>query len=84
MYFNMNLIENELLLYNGEKKKMTTEAQKRATKKADAQSIMFAVKYRKNEIEEGQRLKSYLELTGQSANAYLKDLIKKDLDSKGV
>lgn len=63
---------------------MTTEAQKRATKKADAQSIMFAVKYRKNEIEEGKRRKSYLETTGQSANSYLKDLIKKDLDSKGV
>ncbi len=63
---------------------MTSEAQKRATKKADAQSVMFAVKYRKNEIQEGQRLKSYLELTGQTANAYLKELIKKDLDSKGV
>ena len=80
----MNLIINELLLYNGEKKKMTSEAQKRAIKKADAQSIMFAVKYRKNEIKEGKRLKSYLETTGQSANSYLKDLIKKDLDSKGV
>lgn len=63
---------------------MTSEAQKRATKKADAQSVMFAVKYRKNEIQEGRRLKSYLELTGQTANAYLKELIKKDLDSKGV
>ena len=63
---------------------MATEAQKRAIKKADAQSVMFAVKYRKNEIEEGQRLKAYLEIIGQSANAYLKDLIKKDLDSKGV
>lgn len=45
---------------------------------------MFAVKYRKNEIEEGQRLKDYLSDTGQSANAYLKELIKKDLDSKGI
>lgn len=63
---------------------MQTDAQKRATKKADAQSIMFAVKYRKNEIEEGKRLKSYLDVTGQSANSYLKKLIKKDLDSKGV
>lgn len=63
---------------------MTSESQKRATKKADAQSIMFAVKYRKNEIEEGKRLKAYLESTGQSANSYLKELIRKDLDSKGV
>ena len=63
---------------------MTTEAQKRAIKKADEQSVMFAVKYRKNEKQEGKRLKAYLESTGQSANAYLKELIKKDLDSKGV
>lgn len=36
------------------------------------------------DIEEGKRLKEYLELTGQSGNSYLKELIKKDLDEKGV
>ena len=63
---------------------MQTEAQKRAQKEANKKSIMFSVNYRLNEIQEGQRLKAYLESTGQSANAYLKELIKKDLDSKGV
>lgn len=63
---------------------MQTEAQKRAQKEANKKSLMFSANYRLNEIEEGKRLKSYLESTGQSANSYLKELIKKDLDSKGV
>lgn len=87
MYFNMNLIKNELLLYNGEKKGfiiMQTEAQKRAQKEANKKSLMFSANYRLNDLQEGKRLKVYLESTGQSANSYLKELIKKDLDSKGV
>ena len=64
--------------------KMQTEAQKKAQKKANSQSLMFCANYRKNDIQEGQRLKDYLEITGQSVNAYLKELIKKDLDSKGI
>ena len=63
---------------------MSTEAQKRAQRKYSQKRMLFSATYNANEIEEGQRLKSYLELTGQSANAYLKDLIKKDLDSKCI
>lgn len=63
---------------------MQTEAQKKAQQKANEQRILISATYRKNDLKEGQRLKAYLESTGQSANAYLKDLIKKDLDSKGV
>ena len=63
---------------------MVSEAQKRANKKQDGYRIQFSVNYRLHDLNEGKRLKSYLELTGQTANAYLKDLIKKDLDSKGV
>lgn len=32
---------------------------------------------------DGERVKAYLEQTGQSANSYIKALIKADLDSKG-
>lgn len=64
--------------------KMSTDAQKKAMKKANEQRILISVTYRKNDIQEGRRLKAYLEITGQSANSYLKELIKKDLDSKGV
>lgn len=55
------------------------EAQKRYREK----SIQFAVNYRPGtDIQEGQRIKAYLEQTGQTANSYIKALIKADLDSK--
>ena len=37
-----------------------------------------------NDRKESDRLKAYLAETGQSANSYIKALIKNDLDSKGV
>lgn len=45
-------------------------------------SISISVCYRPNEIADGQRVKAYLEQTGQSANSYIKELIKRDLDEK--
>lgn len=46
--------------------------------------ITKTIAYKKQDIAEGQRLKAYLDSTGQSANAYIKALIKADLDAKGV
>ena len=40
--------------------------------------------YTPTDIAEGKRLKAYLEQSGQSANSYIKGLIKTDLDGKGV
>lgn len=56
-------------------KKSQTEYKKKITQ--------FKVQYSLNDIIEGQRIKAYLEQTGQSANSYIKGLIKRDLDSKG-
>ena len=44
---------------------------------------MFSVKFVPSESEEVKRFKNYLADTGQTANSYIKELIKKDLDSKG-
>lgn len=44
----------------------------------------FKVQYNLQDNVEGLRLQKYLDNTKQSANSYLKELIKKDLDSKGV
>lgn len=44
----------------------------------------FTVKYTPVESDQADKLKTYLKETGQSANAYLKELIKKDLDQKEV
>lgn len=46
--------------------------------------MTFAVKYYPTDIEYGQKLKEYLAESGQSANSYLKELIKKDLDEKRI
>lgn len=54
-----------------------------AQKKYREKSIQLSVNYRPTDIKEGRRVKAYLEQTGQSANAYIKRLIKDDLDSKG-
>lgn len=51
--------------------------------KIQRKSIQLSVNYRPTDIKEGRRVKAYLEQTGQSANAYIKRLIKDDLDSKG-
>lgn len=55
-----------------------------AQKKYREKTINFLVKYYPTDIEYGQKLKEYLAESGQSANSYLKELIKADLDSKGV
>ena len=44
----------------------------------------MAIKYSIVEQAESERLRAYLAQTGQSANSYIKGLIKRDLDSKGV
>lgn len=46
--------------------------------------VRFAIKYTPAEKNESNRLKKYLEKNGLSANGYIKDLIKRDLDSKGI
>ena len=63
-----------------------TDAQKRADEKyrLTHNVITKTIAYKKQDISEGQRLVAYLDSTGQSANAYIKSLIKADLDAKGV
>lgn len=55
------------------------ESQARYKKKI----TQFKVQYSLQDTD-GQRLKEYLQDTGQTANAYIKALIKQDLDQKGV
>ena len=62
-----------------------TEAEKRAQKKYNEKTITISASYKPGtDIAEGKRIKSYLEQSGQSANSYIKELIKQDLDSKGI
>lgn len=45
--------------------------------------VRIAIKYTLNEQKDSDNLKAYLKQTGQSANSYIKALIKTDLDAKG-
>ncbi len=71
------------MMNSEEKKKRIKEQNRKAVKKYREKTVSFAVKYSAVDAEQGKRLKSYLADTGQSANSYIKALIKADLDSKG-
>lgn len=67
-----------------EKEKKTSESMLKAINKYNKDSINLAVSYKRLEREDGERVKAYLEQTGQTANSYIKALIKADLDNKGI
>lgn len=58
------------------------EVQSRYRKKI----VQFKAEYSLSEEDkkEASRIRAYLKESGQSANAYLKALIKTDLDAKGI
>lgn len=56
---------------------------KKAQSTYDKKIVQFKTKYSLSELQDGERAKAYLEQTGQSANSYIKALIKADLDAKG-
>lgn len=70
------------MIDNKEEKKK--EQNRKAVKKYSEKTLTFAVKYYPTDIEYGKKLKEYLADTGKSVNSYLKELIKADLDSKGI
>ena len=57
---------------------------KKAQKKYAEKTMSFALKYTPTDIQEGNRLKAYLTSSGISCNAYLKELVRKDLDKKEI
>ena len=67
-----------------EKKRKRTDADRKADRKYNEKKINFALTYTPTDKEEGLRLKAYLNSTNQSANSYIKSLVKADLDNKGM
>lgn len=67
-----------------EKKRIRTDASRKADRTYNEKRIPFSIGYTPVDIDEGKRLKTYLAKSGQSANSYIKGLIKNDLDSKGI
>ena len=67
-----------------EKKRIRTDASRKADKKYNEKKINFALTYTPTDKEEGLRLKKYLSDNNISANSYIKSLVKGDLDNKGI
>lgn len=61
-----------------------TEAQKRYEKKRAKDCKTYAIKYTPVDMTESDRLQVYLKSVGLSANAYIKNLIRQDLDEKKI
>lgn len=63
----------------------STEAQKKAnrTYREKHKPVQITIQY-KSDKNEGLRLKQYLSDNNIAANQYVKMLIKRDLDSKGI
>ena len=58
---------------------------KKSTKKYNEKTITIAASYKPGtDLKEGARVKAYLDQVGQSANNYIKSLIKADLYAKNI
>lgn len=56
----------------------------KSQKKYNDKCYRFSIKFVPSEQEEVKRFKKYLEMSGKSANTYIKELIKNDMDEKGI
>lgn len=58
---------------------MRSDAQKQADARLAKKLVRFSVQYQLHELEEGEKVKAYLSKTNQSANTYIKKLIRDDM-----
>lgn len=88
LYTTFLLIRKEnVYTYNKKRGKnimAMTKSQIEYEKKRMKQCASYTVKYTPKEKKESDRIQAYLKSTGISANAYIKSLIKRDLDNKGI
>ena len=61
-----------------------TKSQIEYEKKRMKQCATYTAKYTPKERQESNRIDKYLQDVGISANKYIKELIKRDLDSKSI
>ena len=63
---------------------MNNESNRKAVKKYAEKTKTYALKYYATDIQESHRLQAYINSTDISVNSYLKELVKRDLDEKGI
>lgn len=88
LYTTFLLIRKEnVYTYNKKRGKnimAMTKSQIEYEKKRMKQCATYTAKYTPKERQESNRIDAYLKSTGISANAYIKMLIQRDLDSKNI
>lgn len=88
LYTTFLLIRKEnVYTYNKKRGKnimAMTKSQIEYEKKRMKQCASYTVKYTPKEKNESDRIDEYLKSIGISANAYIKSLIKRDLDNKNI
>lgn len=88
LYTTFLLIRKEnVYTYNKKRGKnimAMTKSQIEYEKKRMKQCATYTVKYTPKEKSESDRINKYLQDIGISANKYIKELIKRDLDSKQI
>lgn len=67
-----------------ESKTKRSDANRKADRKYNQKRKTFALVYNPTDILDGLRLQKYLDSIDISCNQYLKNLVKKDLDSKKI
>ena len=67
-----------------DKQERIREQNRKAVKKYSEKTKVYAVKYTPVDMLDSKRLESYLNNNGISANSYIKQLIKQDLDDKNI
>lgn len=63
---------------------MGSDAQKKAYKKYNQKKKTFSAVYTPTDMHEAERFEKFLSSQSMSKNEYIKMLIKKDMDSKGI
>ena len=88
LYTTFLLIRKEnVYTYNKKRGKnimAMTKSQIEYEKKRMKQCATYTAKYTPKERQESNRIDKYLQDVGLSANKYIKELIKRDLDAKNI
>ena len=78
------LLYKTLIKRGGNNMPKTSEATLKAIKKYNANSKYIQLKFTRNQLLEYERIIKYCDNNKLSYQGYIKELIKKDLDEKGI
>lgn len=79
-----NTCHVEVCTYKSKERMIHMAYSAKSQKTYNDKCYRFSIKFVPSEKEEVRRFKEYLKESGETANSYIKELIKKDLNEKGI